>query len=202
MFRELQAWIAGMSSPHLKSLLASMFADEEIALAYRTAPAAKTVHHNWIGGLIEHVLSLCQLAKFSAQHYPHIDFGLVADRSAAARYRKDPRAALRAQLATPPKASCWDTSRSAQMFLESCASFDFPPKLRIWLCMILPHHGELEYGSPKIPLFPEALLLHHLTIWIPRWNACGADRPGQVSQASDGYSSPGSRGAEDDQISG
>ena len=77
MFRELQGWIAGMSDPHLKHLLEAIFADEEIAQAYRTAPAAKTVHHNWIGGLIEHVLSLCNLAKATAAHYPHIDFDLL-----------------------------------------------------------------------------------------------------------------------------
>src|ERR1700730_4536725 len=77
MFRELQGWIAGMSEPHLKHLLERIFADESVALAYRTAPAAKTVHHNWIGGLIEHVLSLCRIAKFTAEHYTGIDFDLL-----------------------------------------------------------------------------------------------------------------------------
>src|SRR5580704_10776721 len=77
MFRELQGWIAGMSQPDLKQLLEAVFADEEIAEAYRTAPAAKTVHHNWIGGLIEHVLSLMKLAHFTASHYADIDEDLL-----------------------------------------------------------------------------------------------------------------------------
>src|SRR6202167_3031548 len=74
MFQELRGWIAGMRNAHLKPLLEAIFADPKVALAYRTAPAAKSVHHNWIGGLLEHVLSLCTLARFAASHYEGIDF--------------------------------------------------------------------------------------------------------------------------------
>src|SRR5277367_2137496 len=52
MFGELMSWIAGIGNPHLKALLEVIFADQRIALAYRTAPAAKSVHHAWLGGLI------------------------------------------------------------------------------------------------------------------------------------------------------
>ena len=77
MFAELKGWIASMTNPHLKALIETIFADEAVALAYRTAPAAKSIHHGWIGGLIEHVLSVCQLAKVTAAHYPDIDFDLL-----------------------------------------------------------------------------------------------------------------------------
>src|SRR5580698_5820367 len=77
MFRELEDWIASIGNPHLKALLEAIFADEEIARAYRIAPAAKAIHHAWLGGLIEHVLSLCALAKFTAAHYSDIDLDLV-----------------------------------------------------------------------------------------------------------------------------
>ena len=78
MFRELQR-LDRVDRPIriLKALLEAIFADEAIALAFRTAPAAKSVHHAWLGGLIEHVLSLCHLAKFTAAHYPDIDFDLL-----------------------------------------------------------------------------------------------------------------------------
>ncbi len=77
MFLELRAWIASVANPHLKALLEAIFADEAVAAAYRTAPAAKSVHHAWLGGLLEHVLSLCRLAKFTAAHYTDIDFDLL-----------------------------------------------------------------------------------------------------------------------------
>src|SRR5215470_14091678 len=63
MFRELQGWIASMVDPNLKSLMEAIFGDDSIARPFRDAPAAKNVHHAWIGGLIEHVLSMCNLAK-------------------------------------------------------------------------------------------------------------------------------------------
>src|SRR3984957_2810491 len=54
MFRELQGFIAAMQNPHLKALLEAIFADAETAKAFQPAPAAKAIHHAWIGGLIEH----------------------------------------------------------------------------------------------------------------------------------------------------
>jgi 3'-5' exoribonuclease len=163
MFRELQGWIAGMSEPHLKGLLEAIFADDEIALAFRTAPAGKTVHHNWIGGLIEHVLSLCTLAKISAGHYPHIDFDLLLTgvllhdigKIRELHYARSFGYTTEGQL-------LGHIQIGAQMVLDKVRLMpDFPPRLRdLVVHMILSHHGEMAFGSPKIPLFPEALLLH------------------------------------------
>src|SRR5260370_18583389 len=77
MFAELKGWIAAMTNPHLKALLETIFADETVALANRPAPAPKSIHHAWIGGLVEHVLSVCQLARVTAAHYPDVDFDLL-----------------------------------------------------------------------------------------------------------------------------
>jgi 3'-5' exoribonuclease len=165
MFRELQGWIAGMGNPHLRGLLEALFADEQVALAFRTAPAAKTVHHAWIGGLLEHVLSLCALAKSAAAHYPGIDFdlllagvilhdiGKIHELDYARTFRYTDLGQLLGHIQI-----------GLGMVNEKLRSMpDFPPRLRdLLLHMILSHHGELEFGSPKVPLFPEALLLHHL----------------------------------------
>jgi len=200
MFRELQGWIAGMSSPHLKQLLEAVFADEEIALAFRTAPAAKTVHHNWIGGLIEHVLSLCNLAKVSAAHYPHIDFDLLLTgvllhdigKIRELHYARSFGYTTEGQL-------LGHIQIGTQMVLEKMRQMpDFPPRLReLVVHMILSHHGELAFGSPKIPVFPEALLLHLLDNMDSKMECMRAliDRDPQIQGVWTGYNSALDRAA-------
>jgi len=200
MFREVQRWISGMSNPHLKQLLEAVFADEEIALAYRTAPAAKTVHHNWIGGLIEHVLSLCTLAKISAAHYPHIDFDLLLTgvllhdigKIRELHYARSFGYTTEGQL-------LGHIQIGTQMVLDKMRLMpDFPPRLRdLVVHMILSHHGELEFGSPKIPLFPEALLLHLLDNMDSKMECMRAliDRDPQVTGEWTGFNSALDRAA-------
>ncbi len=200
MFRELKGWIAGMSEPHLKHLLEAIFADEEIAQAYRTAPAAKTVHHNWIGGLIEHVLSLCTLARASATHYPHIDFDLLLTgvllhdigKIRELHYARSFGYTTEGQL-------LGHIQIGVQMVLDKLRLMpDFPPRLRdLVVHMILSHHGELEFGSPKIPMFPEALLLHLLDNMDSKMECMRAliDRDQQITGEWTAYNSALERAA-------
>jgi 3'-5' exoribonuclease len=163
MFGELLGWIAGMTNPHLRGLLQGILADETVALAYRTAPAAKTVHHNWIGGLVEHVLSLCRLAKLTAAHYPGIDYDLllagVVLHDIGKIYELEYTRTIRY---TDAGQLLGHIQIGIQMVMAQIARMpDFPPRQRdLLLHMILSHHGQLEFGSPKLPSFPEALLLH------------------------------------------
>ncbi len=200
MFREVQGWIAGMSNPQLKGLLEAVFADQEVALAYRTAPAAKTVHHNWIGGLIEHVLSLYNLAKASAAHYPHIDFDLLLTgvllhdigKIRELHYARSFGYTTEGQL-------LGHIQIGTQMVLDALRTMpDFPPRLReLVVHMILSHHGELAFGSPKLPLFPEALLLHLLDNMDSKMECMRAliDRDPQVIGEWTGYNSALDRSA-------
>jgi 3'-5' exoribonuclease len=165
MFRELQGWIAGMTNPHLKALLDAMFADEEIARAYRTAPAAKAIHHAWIGGLIEHVLSLCTLAKFTAEHYANIDFDLLLAGVILHDIGKISELKYARSFSYSTEGQLLGHILIGLRMVEDKLRLvpDFPSKLRdLLLHLIASHHGELAFGSPKVPLFPEALLLHHL----------------------------------------
>jgi 3'-5' exoribonuclease len=165
MFREVQGLIASMSNPYLKALLEAIFADEEIALAFRTAPAAKAIHHAWIGGLIEHVLSLATLAKFTAAHYTDIDLDLLMSgvilhdvgKITELKYARSFSYSAEGQL-------LGHIVIGMRMVEEKIRAIPgFPPKLRdLLIHLIASHHGELAYGSPKVPLFPEAMLLHHL----------------------------------------
>ncbi|MEO5924151.1 MAG: HD domain-containing protein [Bryobacteraceae bacterium] len=165
MFAELQGYVSAMTNPHLQGMLQGIFADPAIAQAYRDAPAAKSVHHGWIGGLIEHVLSLCNLAKFTAAHYADIDADLLLSgvilhdigKIYELEFARSIRYSDRGQL-------LGHIQIGMQMISDQIQKMpDFPPRLRdLLLHMILSHHGQLEYGSPKLPVFPEALLLHLL----------------------------------------
>src|ERR1700687_1136814 len=77
MLAELRAIVAGMKNAHLRGLLDALLNDPEISGRYKIAPAAKQIHHAYLGGLIEHVLSLCRMATLAASHYRSIDLDLL-----------------------------------------------------------------------------------------------------------------------------
>lgn len=165
MLAELLRIIADMQNPHLRGLLEGILGDPQVAHAYRDAPAAKSVHHAWIGGLIEHVLSLCGLAKHAAAHYAYIDPDLLLTgvilhdigKIYELEFTRAVRYSDRGQL-------LGHIQIGMQMVTEQVRKMpDFPAKLHdLVLHLILSHHGQLEFGSPKLPVFPEALLLHQL----------------------------------------
>jgi 3'-5' exoribonuclease len=165
MFAELQEIAAGIRNPHLHVLVARFLADEPLMRLYRLAPAAKSVHHAFLGGLLEHVLSLCKLAKMTAAHYPFVDVDLVltgvilhdVGKVVELTYDRSFGYSSEGQL-------LGHIVIGLRMLTEKLAGLpDFPPRLRTLVeHLIVSHHGELEYGSPKTPLFPEAMLLHHL----------------------------------------
>ncbi|HTT63575.1 MAG TPA: OB-fold nucleic acid binding domain-containing protein [Bryobacteraceae bacterium] len=165
MWRELRGFAAALSNPHLHKLVAALLDDEEIARRYRVAPAAKQIHHAYLGGLIEHVLSLCHLARLAAGHYPMIDGDLLVTGAIVHDVGKI------YELSYERGFSYSDEGQLLGHMLIGVRLVgdklrdipDFPPRLRTLLeHMIISHHGQLEFGSPKTPLFPEAMLLHYL----------------------------------------
>jgi 3'-5' exoribonuclease len=165
MWRELRGLVAGMSNPHLKALVDAVLDDPEIAPRYKRAPAAKQIHHAYLGGLLEHVLSLASLARMTASHYGHVDFDLVLTgvvlhdigKIYELNYERGFSYSNDGQL-------LGHIHIGLRMVADKLRGLpDFPVTLRSLVeHMVLSHHGELEYGSPKVPQFPEALLLHYL----------------------------------------
>ncbi len=165
MLAELRGIVAGMQNVHLRALLEAIFADEGIASRYKTAPAAKTIHHAWLGGLIEHVLSLCTLCKLVAPHYPHVDGDLLLAGAILHDIGKIEELSYDRGFGYTDVGQLIGHIQIGLSMVNDKARLvpGFPPKLKLLLDhMILSHHGELEYGSPKVPVFAEAMLLHHL----------------------------------------
>jgi 3'-5' exoribonuclease len=165
MWQELRGIVAGMGNPHLRGLLKAMLEDEEIAQRFRRAPAAKHIHHAYLGGLLEHVLSLCALARMTAQHYPNVDYDLLLagvvlhdiGKIYELNFERGFSYSNEGQLLGHMAIALRMIGEKLRLFPE------FPPALRSLVeHMILSHHGQLEFGSPKLPEFPEALLLHYI----------------------------------------
>ncbi len=165
MFVELQGIIASLQNAHLRQLLEAVFSDLRLTALYKMAPAAKNIHHACRGGLLEHVLSLCALCRATASHYKNLDLDLLLTGAILHDIGKIEELSY---------ARSFGYSAEGQLLGHiviglriTGTKFDqipgFPAKLRTLLeHMIISHHGELEFGSPKVPIFAEALLLHHL----------------------------------------
>jgi len=165
MWTELRATVSAIANPHLKALLEALLDDPEVARRMRRAPAAKQIHHAFLGGLLEHVLSLCGLARAVAAHCPHVDCDLLLagvvlhdiGKIYELNYERGFSYSDDGQL-------LGHMTIALRMVADKLRGLpDFPLPLRSLLeHMILSHHGQLAFGSPKLPQFPEALLLHHL----------------------------------------
>jgi 3'-5' exoribonuclease len=165
MMAALRGIVAGMKNEHLRGLLTALLDDPEISRRYKTAPAAKQIHHAYLGGLIEHVLSLCGMAELAASHYRTIDLDLLLTGVVLHDMGKIYELSYERGFSYSTEGQLLGHMNIAiRMVADKLAKIpDFPPRLRTLVeHMILSHHGRLEFGSPKLPQFPEALLLHYL----------------------------------------
>jgi 3'-5' exoribonuclease len=165
MWGELNGIIAGIGNQHLRSLLLTLFSNASLADRYKVAPAAKSIHHACRGGLLEHVLSLCTLCRIVGPHYQGIDMDLLLTGAIVHDIGKiDELTYTRSFNYSSDGQLLGHIVIGLRMVGDAVAQLPaFPAKLRTLVDhMIISHHGEVEFGSPKVPLFAEALLLHHL----------------------------------------
>src|SRR5258708_16985904 len=165
LWRTLTEFVATFQTPHLKSLVELFMADSEIAERYRNAPAAKTLHHAYIGGLLDHVVSLFRSCDLMSRNYPQVNRDLLLSGAFLHDIGK-------IQELTYNRAFSYSTRGQLlghmiielEMLQAKLAQLPgFPEELKILLeHMIISHHGQYDFGSPKLPMFPEALMLHYL----------------------------------------
>jgi 3'-5' exoribonuclease len=165
MWNELRGIVAALDNDHVRRLLDAFLDDPEIAVRYRIAPAAKSIHHAFRSGLLEHVLSLAKLAKLAAGHYGSVDLNLLIAGVVLHDIGKIHELSYdRAFGYSPEGQLLGHITIAIRMIADKLQAFpDFPVELRNLIeHMVVSHHGQLEFGSPKLPIFPEALLLHYL----------------------------------------
>ncbi len=165
MFGEVLATIESFADPHLKRLMSDIFRDKEIARRYKQAPAASGMHHAWVGGLLEHVLSCLQVSRLLASHYSELDGDLLASGVLLHDFGKIFELSVDHAIEYTDEGRLLGHIAIGSAWLERrCDEVEgFPPRLKtLLLHLVLSHHGKLEFGSPKQPLFPEALALHYI----------------------------------------
>lgn len=164
MYQELTGLIASIKEPHLKRLAEMVFVeDADLVKEFKVHSAAKSVHHGFIGGLLQHTLSVAKLCDFLAQHYPILDRDLLIT---AAIFHDIGKVE---ELSSFPSNEYTDDGQllghiflGAELVGQKAKEIPgFSPVLASELrhC-ILAHHGELEYGSPKKPAIAEAMALN------------------------------------------
>ena len=174
MMTELDSIISDMGDRHLKRLMKDIFSDAEVRGRFMTAPAAKTMHHPYLGGLIEHVLSLCAIGRFVASHYEGInkdlllsgailhDIGKIYELSYARTFDYTDEGRLLGHI----------TIGVELVDSKINAIADFPRRLGVLLKhMLVSHHGHLEFGSPKRPKTLEAMALYFLDDFDAKMNS-------------------------------
>lgn len=161
-FARLIALVSQTKNSHLKQLMMDTLEDPEIKTLLLRAPAARSIHHAWMGGLLEHILSICTLMEYLALHYKFLnrdllvfgglfhDIGKIWELSFDQGIQYTDKGRLLGHMLL----GCELIDRKAQRILG------FPEDLKD-LCkhIILSHHGKYEYGSPKRPKFLEAAVV-------------------------------------------
>jgi 3'-5' exoribonuclease len=165
LWQILAGFVATIQNPHLRSLLQAFMADPEIAAAYRNAPAAKTLHHAFIGGLLDHVVSLCRSCDLMCRNYPQVNRDLLLSGAFLHDIGKIHELAYNRSFSYTTRGQLLGHMVIELEMLQAKLALvpGFPPELKSMLeHLIISHHGQYEFGSPKLPMFPEALMLHYL----------------------------------------
>ncbi len=165
MYQELLGLVKSIQNKHLKALLEAIFvADEDFVKAFRKSSAAKSVHHSFMGGLLEHTLSVTKLCDYYCSAYPVLKRDLLLTAAMCHDIAKVK------EFSPFPENDYTDAGQllghivmGSQMVAEKAAGIEgFPQNLLLQVqhC-ILAHHGKYEYGSPKIPAIIEAVALNY-----------------------------------------
>ena len=165
MLKELQLIMGDIKDRYLKELLRLFFTDEEFVRLFTTAPAAKALHHVYLGGLLEHSLSMARLARMVSDNYDNINRDLLLTGAILHDLGKVYELSFQKTFEYTDEGRLLGHITIGVEMIEKKINVisGFPSDLRMLLKhMILSHHGDYMYGSPKRPKTTEALMLYYL----------------------------------------
>jgi 3'-5' exoribonuclease len=165
LYERLLEYAGAIRNSWLKILVTGIITDPKIAPRYKRAPAAKVMHHAFIGGLLEHVVGLCALAQLLATHYAELDVDLLLTAAMLHDvgkldelcYERAIGYTTEGQLLGHIVMELETVSRA----MDGIAGFPAPLKTVVQH-MLISHHGQYEFGSPKLPMIREAIVFHYM----------------------------------------
>lgn len=162
LYAKIQSVISAFSNKHLKELMGKFFDDPRFKERFINAPCAKSHHHNYLGGLIEHTYSVMAICNMMSRQYPRLDKELLLCGAILHDIGKMPTYDVGVLIDLTPEGGLYDhvvlSYDAVRDMMRTCS--DFPPDLeRRLLHMILSHHGKKEWGAPVEPMIPEASVL-------------------------------------------
>jgi 3'-5' exoribonuclease len=167
MFQETRAILGTLQHPAMKALADAYLGDEELMTGFRRCPAATSLHHAYIGGLLEHTLQLLKLADVMLPRYPGLnrdfvlmglflhDLGKTVELSWDKGFDYTTEGTLIGHVV---RGAIWLQVKAAVAAKQSGVRLP-ADALRVLQHIILSHHGELEHGAPKLPSTPEAIFV-------------------------------------------
>ena len=165
LWAQLLEYANCIANPWLKKLVNAILGDPAIATRYKRAPAAKVMHHAYLGGLLEHVVGLCGLAKLVGEHYPELNADLLMTVAILHDVGKLEELCYDRAIGYTTEGQLLghivmelETVSKAMDAIEG-----FPAHLKaVVQHLLISHHGQYEFGSPKLPMIREALVFHYL----------------------------------------
>lgn len=165
MEKELLSAVASVTDPHLRELLVAFLDDREIREGLLRCPAGKSVHHAYLGGLAEHILSIIAAARLLVKNYPSLNLDVLIAAAILHDVGKIRELAYTSGFSyTDEGQLVGHVAIGLLMLAEKAAKVpEFPRDLLLHLQhIILSHHGAVEYGAVKPPMTAEALAFHYL----------------------------------------
>jgi 3'-5' exoribonuclease len=165
LYAQLLEYAGSIGNPWLKKLVNGIISDPVIAKKYKRAPAAKVMHHAYLGGLLEHVIGLCGLGRQIAAHYPELDVDLLLTAAILHDVGKlDELCYDRAIGYTVEGQLLGHIVMELETVSKAMDAIEgFPVNLKtVVQHLLISHHGQYEFGSPKLPMIREAMVFHYM----------------------------------------
>jgi len=176
LLEKLRGYLLRLSNQHLRALAECFLIDEGFVTGFATCPAGVKLHHAYVGGLLEHTVTMMEIADRLIPFYPGVDrdllllgvflhdAGKIRELTYGRAFGYSDEGQLIGHITIGLEMLTEQAAKVAELTGES-----FPRELLVRLKhMVLSHHGTLEYGSPRVPMTPEAMLLHSIDMMDTR----------------------------------